>query len=285
MTLTELLDKDQDSLHQKLQKDPSAASARQLISRQMDRLLFTYNGSCTSEELQSLCADLFQTAKASLGFLECAGEPKIWNSRSHAAQEKAKNSGHRRSVILALSGMLALIIVYFILVSSEGAKGFAWTGILLLAGAALLFFAGAGWHAAPKKIPEEQKIEQTVDPDQVLSVLRAAVVVIDHILSQARDVRQQQEEGQVRRQASAVSREEIELYAGLLEAAYSKDGSYALEALGNLPYYLHQKHIEIVDCSADTRDLFDFIPGEKPGTIRPALKMGPAVLKRGLAVS
>lgn len=78
-------------------------------------------------------------------------------------------------------------------------------------------------------------------------------------------------------------KEELELYAGLLEAHASRDAEYALEKLSDVRYYLHQKDVDVVDYSADHESWFDLLPAEEAGTIRPALAKGGKLLVKGLA--
>ena len=81
----------------------------------------------------------------------------------------------------------------------------------------------------------------------------------------------------------ALSPEETELIAGLLEGLYSGDGDYALEKLGALRCALADKGIEAVDYDDEHARLFDRMPGAETATLCPALTQGGTLLRRGLA--
>ena len=81
----------------------------------------------------------------------------------------------------------------------------------------------------------------------------------------------------------ALSPEETELMAALLEAAYSGDGEFALDTLQKVRHYLSAKGVEAVDCTQDTAPYFDRMPGNRSATLCPALLQGGTVLRRGMA--
>ena len=78
-------------------------------------------------------------------------------------------------------------------------------------------------------------------------------------------------------------REELELFAGLMEAAASRDEEYALEKIGDVKYYLHKNNVDAVDYTPDHEDWFELLPSEEAGTIRPALVSEGRLLVKGLA--
>ena len=84
-------------------------------------------------------------------------------------------------------------------------------------------------------------------------------------------------------EGKTISGGELDLFADLLTAAYSKDGEYALEKIEDLKYYLHKQQVEVTDYSEETKQYFDVMPGTQTGTIRPALVADGKVLKKGLA--
>ena len=68
-----------------------------------------------------------------------------------------------------------------------------------------------------------------------------------------------------------------------MAASYSGDPEYALEKIEEIKYYLHRQQIEVVDYSEATAQYFDLMPGNRAGTIRPALVADGQILKKGLA--
>ena len=57
------------------------------------------------------------------------------------------------------------------------------------------------------------------------------------------------------------------------------------DCINEARFYLHGKHIEVLDYSEDNKVWFDRIPSSEQGTLRPALVSDGHVLMRGLASS
>lgn len=83
--------------------------------------------------------------------------------------------------------------------------------------------------------------------------------------------------------SSPFSDKELALFASLLEAGCSNDGSFALDQISDVRYFLHQNGIEAVDYDGKNRDLFDVMPSPKMQTLRPALVFNGNLLKKGMA--
>ena len=83
--------------------------------------------------------------------------------------------------------------------------------------------------------------------------------------------------------AEQMSAAERDLYAGLLEALYSRDGAFALDELQEVRVFLRTRGVEPVDYTDEHRAWFDVLPAKTAGTLRPALVSDGKVLKKGLA--
>lgn len=94
---------------------------------------------------------------------------------------------------------------------------------------------------------------------------------------------------------AALSEDELELFAGLLEAETSGDSGYALDQIGNVRFYLHRQGIETVDYTQEHDSWFERMPAA-PGaggvglfadrsvkTVRPALVRNGELVKKGIA--
>ena len=92
-----------------------------------------------------------------------------------------------------------------------------------------------------------------------------------------------------------LSEDELELFAGLLEAETSGDSGYALDQIGNVRFYLHRQGIETVDYTQEHDSWFERMPAA-PGaggvglfadrsvkTVRPALVRNGELVKKGIA--
>ena len=124
------------------------------------------------------------------------------------------------------------------------------------------------------------------DPQKIYRTMRQVTILLDREL--AEEKQQEAWEQQLRKEekeAAAdpqLASEEVLLFSDLLEALRSGDGSYALENLAQVEYYLHRRGIEAVNYSPDVQDWFDFMPSMAEGTLRPALVKDGKLLRRGL---
>ena len=81
-----------------------------------------------------------------------------------------------------------------------------------------------------------------------------------------------------------LKKEDIQLFSELLESAYAEmDNEYGKQIISEVKFYLHRKKIDVVDYDGNNRELFELMPSEVSGTIRPALVIGGTVLRKGLA--
>lgn len=114
-----------------------------------------------------------------------------------------------------------------------------------------------------------------------MRALTAIVLTIDGQLKEA----EAEEKARLRRaemEHPPFEAAELDLFAALLEAQAAGDGEYALEKAEDLKYLLHTKDVETVDFSAEHSDWFEKMPGDLPGTIRPAFVWRGKLLRKGL---
>ena len=154
----------------------------------------------------------------------------------------------------------------------------------LLLGAFLSLFL-CGLLIRPKKKPapdsKERKASFRTDPEKCMRALTAVVLTIDGQLKEA----EAEEKARLRRaemEQPPFEEAELDLFAALLEAQAAGDGEYALEKAEDLKYLLHTKDVETVDFSAEHSDWFEKMPGDLPGTIRPAFVRRGKLLRKGL---
>ena len=274
LKLTELLEEEKDNLLRAVRGANTADAAREAMERTLERMLFAFNDASPSQQLRESAAAMIGALRAALPLLQCAGEPKIYET-------------HRSKGIVLSPLPLALLILGCALCVAAGGLMLYHDlppltallpvlGGVLLAAAGVLMRRGRG-HAAP-----ERKVEVPTDWDRVWRTLHTAAMVMDQTLEDAAAA----ERWARRRQAEtdpALSAAEAELMAELLEALYGGDGEYALEKLGAVRRYLKDKGVETVDFDEEHARMFDRMPGAETATLRPALMQGGILLRRGLA--
>ena len=146
------------------------------------------------------------------------------------------------------------------------------------------FFAGAMQRRKEVRTAKEHQVEIRPDSEKIFRNYRAAIFSVDQSLeeiSAAERWSKREQAGNI--DGRKATTPEIELFSDLMAAAYSGDPEYALEKIEEIKYYLHKQQIEVVDYSSDTAQYFDMMPGNKAGTIRPALVADGQILKKGLA--
>lgn len=274
MKLTELLEEEKDGLLRAVRGANTAEAAREAVERTLERMLFAFNDAAPGRQMREKAAAMVGALRAALPLMQCAGEPKIYESRRD------------KGIVLAPLPLALLILGCALCIAAGGLM--LWhdlppltallpvLGGLLLAGAGILLRRGSG-RAAP-----ERKVEVPTDWDKVWRTLHTAAMVMDQTLDDAAAA----ERWAQRRKAGtdpALSDAESELMAELLEGLYGGDGEYALEKLGAVRRYLKDKDVEVVDFDAEHARMFDRMPGAGTATLRPALLQGGTLLRRGLA--
>ena len=273
MKLTELLEQDKDTLLRALHGAPGAERAVETVERELERMLFAFNDDAPSERTRENAANMVGTLRSALPLLCCVGDVKV---REHREAGKGVRIGTLPLLLLILGAAACLAAAGFMLYEALPPL----LAVLPVAGGLLLAFSGARM-GKDKKAPE-YRTEVTTDWEKVYRTLHTAALVMDQALEEAAAAErwaQRRRDGET----PALTDAECELMAGLLEAAYSGDGEFALERLGAVRNYLREKGVEIAEYNADRAQYFDRMPGAKTATLCPALLQGGQVLRRGMA--
>ena len=304
MEIVKCLDQDRE----KLLKSLTGAAARaantekvqKILAKELDLLMYKYLEEEKAELPKRMAQGLFETAKASLGLVDCLGESEVWERKvAESKNGKVKDARMFRiyAVVLLCLGIVFSAASFAMPLFQNGVK-FSLTGMLLLLGGALCIFLGGLRLVKPEgSADSELRVETKLSPEDLFQELRTIVMVIEQALKDAREQDQHDQKEKQKKEAEGTDRASIELYAGLLEAVCSEDGDYALSEAAKVKYYLHQRGIEAVDYREDRKQFFDFIQtgpedpyeeslsGSKKDrvTLRPALISGEKVLKKGLA--
>lgn len=296
MNLVQLLESDKEKLLRQM-KSADPEKVQKAMVKELDRMLYRYLEETEEEAGRQMAQGLFETAKSSAAFLLCQGETEVWERRFEEGKEGKSARPYRIYPLVLLGlGLILMVASYIMPVFQNGIHVSALTVLLIFGGALLVFVSGLRLLKPKDAMKSELRAETKLDPEEVYASLRAMVTVMDQALSEAVSLGRGSREKQQESEAMELDRATVELYAGLLEAAVSGDGDYALSEAAKVKYYLHQKGVEAVDYTAEQKQLFDVIAagpadsydlaGGRSGeitTLRPALVVGSKVVKKGLA--
>lgn len=284
--LLSLLEEDKELLLENLIKDRRPEAAQTALETEINRILYRFCEACPDEALNSRAQAILATLKGAVPLLGTVDDVEEWQ-RSTAAQQEKEKKLRPLALVLAVVG-LGLVLAAVLVLMKQGEGGLT---LPLLAppllGAVCLFLGGL-WliRGKKRKAADEIKREFHVNPAAIYRALQGVLMAADKDLKEAAELarlEKQREESA----ASALSTDETELFAGLLEAAYARrgasDGADAEEIIANIRYYLYKRNVETLDYSGEKAAWFECLPARRSGTIRPALVSGGRLLKKGLA--
>ena len=287
MELQTIFEEERESIRSRLTAAESAPDAKEACTKALERLLYRYTEETKEEVLKTAASRMFAAAKASAALFDTAGEAEIWEREREGVPEGKQKKAGAAGIVFLFAGIACLLgaLLTFYQAYSEMIVRGGWQlpGGLIL-GAFLSFFL-CGLLIRPKKKPapdsKERKASFRTDPEKCMRALTAVVLTIDGQLKEA----EAEEKARLRRaemEQPPFEEAELDLFAALLEAQAAGDGEYALEKAEDLKYLLHTKDVETVDFSAEHSDWFEKMPGDLPGTIRPAFVWRGKLLRKGL---
>ncbi|MCR4854828.1 MAG: hypothetical protein K5908_01550 [Erysipelotrichaceae bacterium] len=282
-----LLEKDKERFLHNMAAARSSAESVKAIEEELGRLLTAYNEEEESEQIKGSAMMLIETLSSSAGFLNCDGESVIWSkSEYRPGINKPKRSG--LFIFFLLIGILALlgaagVLIY--LTDSIPPSQEMLIGLGIAAAAALFLFLSGIFSAKKKEENNAELYAETIpDGEKTYHILLNSILTIDRILTQLKNKEVLENKKALLEEKDELKKEDIQLLSGLLESAYAEpDSEYAREVISELKFYLHKKKIEVVDYDGENKDLFERMPSESTGTIRPALLIGDTILRKGLA--
>ena len=289
MKMTDLLEKDKDSLITELAAAGTADKAVRVLENEMDKLLLKHNEQCESDRERESAAYMMQAVRLSLPLIDSNGATKVWERGAGRSDEGG--SFKVSFLVLFILGLALCVFgfgpMFFDAYVSADAK--LRNEVLLHGGATIvglvcLYFAGYMYSRPKKEGKKEHQVEIRVDANKIYRNFRTAILSIDQSLEEigaAERWSKRDKAGSI--DGRTVTSSELDLFSDLLAAAYSGDPEYALEKIEQIKYYLHKQQIEVVDYSSETAKFFDMMPGSKAATIRPALVAQGGLLKKGLA--
>ena len=286
MAMLDYLEQDREQLSESLRQAGTAEKAAEVLHKELDYLLLRHNEQCSVPAERDAAAYMVQSLQLAVPFVDTVGETRVWERTDNARKQTAGKISKWQTaflvgMVICLAGVLGISIGQM--------KQISFSGVLFLlvfmaGGMSCAFFLGKSMGKTPgKSEARQQQVEVRPDTEKIVRQLRTAVMTIDRTLL---EVGRETAIDQSMSQAEAVHTgdpAEWELFSGLLEALYSKDGEYALDQCGKIRHYLHQRGVETVEYSEETKAMFDVLPSMEAGTIRPALVSGGKLLKKGLA--
>ena len=286
MKLIELLEKDKENLLTELSASKTAERAIRVLENELDKLLLLYNENCSSERERDAAAYMMQAVRLSLPLIDSNGETKVWET-GYVNSSKTRFSF--LSIILIAAAVVLCGLALFPLISyavNAGSKvDYLKTIGMVLLGLVSAVAAGLMLRSpGPKEPRRSQRVETHVDAGKVYRSFRNAILSVDQNLDEIRAMQRwdkRDEAGNI--DGHPVSSSELDIFSDLVAAAYSRDPEYALEKIEEIRYYLHKQQIEVVDFSEETAKFFDLMPGQRAGTIRPALVADGSLLRKGIA--
>ena len=291
LSLAALLDEDREMVLANLNRDRSLAAAQVALEKAIDRVMYRYTELAPGETLRDSAQYILQAMKNTLPVIDMVGEARAWKKEASKPEGRGLRMGPWALISLILGLLLVLASVLAVLIAGHMGGALAFVKALLPAGlgCGAIFWAGAQAAKPGKKkggaaAEEAVRTEYLVDAEKAFHVLRGAMLLADGQLARIREDR----EAEARQDAEAspaggLSGAALDLFAELLENAYAAGGDGARESVSAMRFYLHNAQIDVVDYEEGREGWFEFLPADRPGTLRPALVTGGRLLKKGMA--
>ncbi|MBR0419721.1 MAG: YrzE family protein [Erysipelotrichaceae bacterium] len=282
-----LLERDKERFLNNMAAAKASAESVSAVEEQLNRILLAYNEEEENERIRNTAVCLIESLSSAAGFLNCDGESTIWSkSQYRPGISKPKRSAW--FIIFLLLGILCLAaacagLIYFTDAwppTNEMIIGLSVAGI-----AALLLFLSGIFSARKKEENRQELYAETIpDGEKTYHILLNSVLTADKILEGVRNEELLENKKALLEERDELKKEDIQLFSELLESAYAEmDNEYSKQIISEVKFYLHRKKIDVVDYDGNKRELFELMPSEVSGTIRPALVIGGTVLRKGLA--
>ena len=289
-SLAALLDDDREMIIANLNRDRALPAAQASLEKAVDRVMYRYTEQAETELLRDSAQHILQAMKNALPMIDAVGEARAWKRELPKAKQRGLRMTLWPSLLLVLGALLVIASVLAVMISGKltGALTFVKALLPVALGGGALFWAGV-LAARPKKkksdeAEEDVRTEYLVDAEKAFHVLRGAMLLADGQLERIREESAAEAQRQAEsRPGGGVSGEALDLFSELLEAACAAGDDAARESAAAIRFYLHNAGIDAVDYAEGRDAWFEFLPADRPGTLRPALVSGGKLLKKGMA--
>lgn len=277
-----------------LEQAKTADAAARVLDGRLDRLLIAFNDGCDSSRGQEMAASLVGALRTALPLLDTAGEVRVWERLAKDAGNPYREKDKADKTKAALFALAALVCLSLSIgvgmlweTHSLGQIGLIVLMVFAVAGGLLFWLSGrkSVSHKASGSSGKDAKnteYEVRIDAAKTCRVFLTMLQVLDRQIEEAM-ANERWEKSQAAREEAILSPEELALYGGLLEAAASNDGEFALERAEGVKHFLHKKGIELVSYSPAERERFDLLPGVERATICPAMVYEGKTIRKGQA--
>ncbi len=286
-TMQALIEKDKERFLHNMAAARSSAESVRAVEEQLGRMLTAYNEEEENERIKNMAVHLIGSLSSAAGLLDCDGESVIW-SRSQYRPGVSRPKRSAWFFVFFFLGLLCLVaaggaLIYFTDTLPPGDEMII--GLSVMAAGALFLFLSGIFSARKKEENKEELYAETIpDGEKTYHILLNMALTMDRILEQVRDEELLQDRKALQEEKEGLKKEDIQFLSGLLEAAYGEsDSEYGKQIISDVKFYLHQKKIDVVDYDGGNRDLFELMPSDHSGTIRPALMMAGMLVRKGLA--
>ena len=231
MKMLELLEADKDRLINRLEAQKTIEKASREVEEEIDRILLLYNEKCDKAAVRDAAANMLQAVKLSAPLTGCISETKVYKKTQKKEKQPLSLIQKLLLILTAICAASTFFLVLFTAGKEMGASDYILLLLLLLASPALSFlFAKA---KGKKDSDDAFHTENLTDAEKIYRTLHNAIYAIDWNLdgiALAEDRKDKTKNGDMDKLSSS----ELELFSGLLEAAASGDGHFALDKINGL---------------------------------------------------
>ena len=289
VTLSSLLESDKEMILAALNRDRSPQAAQTALEKALDRVSLRYAEQCPDAASRDAAQTVLKAIRSALPLVDSVGESRRWQKTVNLAASRRMKPAAMG--LLALGAVLVLAVMLGLLITGGrlvGVVAFIEALIPALLGMAALFWAGVRQGRPEKKRDEapDAREEFLIDVDRVWHHLKGMLLLADSAVDSARVQAASREQRRTEAVARGpLDRAQTELFSGLLENCYAHDDADSKEMIESIRFYLHGAGVEVVDFARGRENWFEFLPAQRPGTIRPALAADDKLVKKGLAAN
>ena len=255
---------------------------------QLDRMLYRFQEEEDNQAITSTVSRLISVAKNGCAFMDAYGETKIFSRVQVSGETEKKGKRSRWYGFFLFFGLLFSIaaLAYGAYLLWNDTRYYGPYPLLAAGILGILFLFIAGLFSKRKEQPSQQELIAEAKPDgqKIYRALLSVALMLDKTVDDLRQEQQVEQRKHLKETKANLEKTEVELLAQLLELAYSDlEQEENRQIVSQIKFYLHNRGIEVVNRDETNGEWFDQLPSSDAATLRPALLMDVAPLKKGLA--
>lgn len=285
--MQDYLERDSERFLSLISKSNSKEAIIKEIRSELDRVLYAYTEQELSDRIKEAANSMMIVAKSSADLLDSNGTSKIYTRKEYnTKEEKGKRSWlYTLFLFFGLLSLLAAgayIYIYYIQYDTTY-YSLALLAVVVLSGI-FLYLSGVFSHRVKKENKDDLYAEISFDAKKVYQNIYGMVLVMDKVIDDLTLSETLEKKRELQENHGGVDEKELNLLSQLLESAYGlREEDASREVISEIKYYLHNKHIELVDHNEENDRYFDKMAAEEEITLRPAMLLDGVLLKKGLA--